>query len=456
MYSSPLKHTPRTHPGRASAPPSRAVSGGVKLPGITVTGPGVGVSTVRTPPALPGNYRTAPRQTANPALAPRVRQAVERAFPLGPATPRYDRGWTSQVGRAFAWSAASAAAIEVGSQVEQSVSTIALSLGGAWAEPGGTPVVAPGFQYIGTATHPNFREYGTFPRTGRMGEWSSIGNLLPVPPNNWLLDIELAPIPGGTFAEPATTIVPAGYFWNRFVEDYGYLQRFGLHYFWAKAEVWQNNNPNPAEPLVSPAAFPLPLGVPLPVTLPAGYPLAEPMPQTRARPLPRPTRIPEVAVDIPFGPRPVPRVYPARPRKPGKKGKENKYYGKAGAAASVAFWLYEATDDWADWVNIIVNAIDGVPTNIANGSPTTQIKFLRDNPLAVVNIDIGEVIAQLAGWLVDEKFGAWVGEKNKQANRGISTSQRTTIDMRTNVTQHYSPAGASPGSFAADFLSAFM
>jgi len=104
-----------------------------------------------------------------------------------------------------------------------------------------------------------------------------------------------------------------------------------------------------------------------------------------------------------------------------------------------------------DWVNILVTAIPGAPTGMA---PLEQLKWLRDNPGAIAHAQWDEVLIGLAGWAVDEAFGAFVGDINKRANRGISSG--ATIDMRTNVGLHYSPVSGSPGQFVTAFLRSFL
>lgn len=463
MYSPPSKHIPRTHPGRF-APPSRGVAGGVRLPGVTVTGSGSGVSTVRTPPSFPANYRAAPRSAPAIPKPERVRQAVVHAFPQGSATPRAGSGWAQAAGRTAAAAAVAAEFYEAASETADAAKQFGETVNRQyWLRD--EPYTGPnlGLTFLENRTHGS---YGIGPgipwvRPTGWGDYTNAVDQRLLNPNSWLRS-----------TVPYNALAPSGYLDNTMPVDgivannhylyvtkgaYWLINGVSLDNYYASVDIYRNLSGAPAPGFVTvPGGFPIPFGVPLPASMPEGYPLAAPQPRARPKPLPRPRYIPEVAIDIPTGPRPVPAVYPARARPPGKKAKENKYYGKAGAAASLVFWLYEATDDWADWINILVNAVDGVPPSVANGNPVEQLKFIRDNPWAMTRMDLGEVLAGLAGWLVDEKFGAYVGEKNRQANRSISTSQRSTIDMRTNVAQQWSPAGSSPGSFVSDFLNTFM
>lgn len=461
MYLTPSNHNPRSHPSRAMPTPSRSLGGGgTRLPGVTVYGPRQGVSPVRTPPALPGNYRTAPRTITPESVPARVRERVERAFPYGPATPRPGYGWSNWAGRFGSYAAVGEAAYRAADEVADALDVIGWVLdNGAWPDPDAGESVAPGMTFIGARAHTGHVSPGNYSRGNRYGESIQLGNPLPVPQNAWLLQTTLKNQghPNGFWnAPPSFAEVPNGWYWIRTIEDYTFRQNATSDLYRRSVEVYRNNTGAALAPMVSTPAFPLPLGVPLPASMPEGYPLIAPRVAPRVKPLPRPVRIPEVAISIPPGPRPVPRVYPARPRRPGKKAKERKFYGKAGAYASGVYWLYEATDDWVDWLDILINAIPGAPTYIANSGPIQQMKWLRDNPEMLAQLDMGAVISGLAGWLVDEAFGAFVGNVNQRANRGISTSKRTTVDMRTNVVQHYSPSGGSPGSFTADFINAFL
>lgn len=460
MYVSPSKHVPRSNPGRASGPPSRALgSGATKLPGVTVYGRGSGVSSVRTPPALPSNYRVAPR--VSPQSVPsRVREAVEKAFPYGNATPRYDSGWSQAAGRTAAYAAVAEAIWDVSQAVREGMDVTKWALdNGLFPDPNAGEAVNPGLTFVGARAHTGHVSPGNYTRQPGWGQSIQLGNPLPVPQNSWLLQTTLKNqgFPNGFWGNnPTFAEVPAGWYWIRTIEDYTFGQNATSDLYRRSVEVYRNNQPNPLPQYVPRPAWQIPLGVPLPEAMPDGYPLNRPNVVPRVRPLTRPRPIPEVAVEVKPGARPAVRVYPARPRRPGKKAKETKYYGRAQGAASAVYWLYENSSDWADWLNILLNAAPGTPTEIANAGPNAQLRYLYENPGALKGVDMGEVLAGLGGWLVDEIFGAFVGEINKRANRGISSSQKTTVDMRTNVSQHYAPGGPSPGSFASDFLNTFL
>lgn len=445
-----VNHSPRSKPGSRPSPASRRVA---TFGGVTVTTTrGRYLSTT----TLAGNAANTARRIAAVAdntVRNRVREAIRQAFPYGQAHPRYD-GWRAVAGGAARTAGALADVYEVTTAVDEALKTVSETVANQWwQQTPGQSGVNPGLTFRFVRAHTEHVSPGNFARPSSYGSSIHLGSAINLAQNNWLLQTtkksDTTPT-GLWWNDPDFAEIPAGWYWRRTVEDYQFVETATTDRYYRKVEEYRNNTPAPLPPYVNePAAFPLPLGVPLPEGIPAGFPLAEPMPQPR--PLPRPVRLEEVAIEIPLGPRPVPRVYPARPRKPGPKAKETKAYGKSGVA-SVAFWLYEATDDWADWVNVLVNAI---PDGPGNAGPLQQLKWLRDNPEKIATADWGEVVAGLAGWLVDEAFGAFVGNINKNANRSVSVSS-TTIDMRTNAPLHYAPSGGSPGAFVSDFLNAFL
>jgi len=479
MYTPPNSHSPRKSAARGrsragrtggtmrttarpSPRPTPTYSGGGGGGGSTVrlvgNGGSVTVAVSGSPEYIRSDTDRRTRAQLRPAPAPkyqsyattqaRVDKAVQQAFPRSKYLPVQSPWTNNNVGRALGWGTAAVAAVEAAKEVENAASVIAMIMGGAWSEPGGAPVLAPGFNFVGVRQHSNFRAYGTSPRSGREGESYQIGNPLPVPENNWLGWTQTNPPPPNPWGVPSWTEVPANHFWLKTVEDYGYLLRFGLHRFWRKVEVYYNSNPFPAVPMVQPNAFPLPLGAPLPMGNPAGYPVNRPQTRGRPRPLTRPVRIDEVTVVVRPG-RP-PRVVKSPPRKPGPKATEKKSYGKSGVA-SAAFWLYENVQDWTDWVNIVYSAIPFAPPL---NSPTAQARWLAENPEALISARWQNIIAGMAGWFVDEAFGAFVGNIHKKTSR--ATSSGTTVDIRQNVALHYGQSGASPGSFVNDFILAFL
>jgi len=478
MYAQPSNHLPRSNP-KALAPPSRW------SPRVVVNQPGT-----YKPPASGyvrpkyrqglkvapegGAYRKAPgkqpyskpnRVRVKPArvygkpinIPARVQKAVERAFPVPRPLPGYS-GARAAAASAGRFAEAVAQSKEVADEVEKSLGVIAEAMNGAyWNQTPGQSGVNPGLTFVGNKAHSLWTAppvgATTFARPATYGQGVQIGNPLPVPENNWLLDTTIRNLghPDNTdwWNAPTFANVPAGYYYLKTIEDYVFRQYSTADRYWRNVDVYRNNSPSamPAE-VNAPAQFPLPLGVPLPLGMSKGYPLNKTA--AAPKPWPLPKRYDEVAIDIPrHG---APKVYPAAPRKPGPKAKESKGYGKATGVASFAFWMYEATDDWKDWVDIVAAAMPNAPQNVPIWE---KLAYMFNHPEEVVMADWEEIMAAMAGWAVDEAFGAFVGQVNKRANRSTSVSS-ATVDMRTNVVQHYSAGGSSPGSFVENFLLAFL
>lgn len=452
QYRSPKSHTPRTRIGSRPSPASSrasAFTGGVS---VTSTRGKAVVSTVVT--AAPANTTRALRVASDNATRWRIQQAIQRAFPYprpfpggGPA-----RAFAHTAGR---YAETIAQAQSIGEQVGETLSYVDDVVAGQWWQQ--SPAYDgpnPGLTFLEVRTHTSFTGPNYTPPANTGYAIATDNRLLSQ--NSWLrFDDYAAPyLPGsylGMTLAPGQT-VPNNHYLYIPDQDFQLTTSGTPRRFYASYRIYRNLSGSAMEAIVSvPGALPTPLGVPLPAGMPEGYPLAKPQAVPSARRLPRPQRSDEVAIDIGLGGSPRLRVYRARARKPGNKGKETKAYGKAGVA-SVIFWLYEATDDWVDWINIIVSAIPSAPSGM---SPTQQLAWLRDNPASIATAAWGDVVAGLAGWAVDEAFGAFVGNINRRANRSTSVSA-TTIDMRTNVGLHYSPASGSPGQFVTAFLRSFL
>lgn len=365
----------------------------------------------------------------------RIAQSVRRAFPAGkwarrlaPVAQRVSEGYA------------------VYEAVSEALATLDEVIGNqAWRQT--TAEVNPGFTQTADRTHSQWAAAPKYQRGPGMGRYYSAGTMVGVPENNVLaITTARGEQPTGNWAyPPLPRFVPNNWYFRFAYDAYGVVQPPGVQRYYGRWKEYRNVTGTPAEPY-SPATSPLPLGVPLPAGLPEGYPLAEPQAVPRARPLPRPKPMEEVAIEFPPGPKPIPRVYPARARPPGKKGKETKAYGNS-AVASFVFWLYEATDDWKDWAEILLSAIPDAPQD---GPFWERLKWLIENPHKIATADFEQIARELIGWAIDEKIGAFVGDVNKRANRGISFSS-TTVDMRTNVSLHYG-SGGSAGSAVTSFL----
>lgn len=382
----------------------------------------------------------------------RVRKAISDAFPKHFARPYsgWERGLASTAAR---MGQAIADAQEVGEEVAHNVNYVDEALANQWwqrSAPYSGP--NPGLAFLEVRKHTSYVAPNYVPPAN--AGWTSATDYRRIGQNTWLRSVtyKSPAVPTNFLAEvlgPGQT-VPNGHYLYIPNRDYYRVGSTPVNFF-AETRIYRNLAGSAVPAIVNvPAAFPLPLGAPLPSGMPEGYPLVKPQALPRLRRVPNPRRHEEVAIEIPPGPRPVPRVYPARPRKPGPKAKEKKSYGNA-AAASFVFWAYEATDDWKDWVNIIVSAIPSAPNGM---SPTEQLIWLRKNPDAITEIDWARVISDFAGWAVDEAFGAFVGRVNAAASRSTSVSTQT-VDMRNNVALHYSNPGTSPGSWVADFIYSF-
>lgn len=481
MYAQPSNHVPRSNP-KAPAPPSRwsprvvvnqpgsnkpPASGYVRpkyRKGLKVT-PKPGqyrAGTGAKPYSKPDRVRVKPaRVYGKPINIPaRVQAAVERAFPVPRPLPGYSGARAAAAGAArFAETAAEARA--TAEEVADAMDVIAEAMNGAyWNKTPGSEVVNPGLTFVGNKAHTLWTAppSGSSPlvRPSAYGQSVQIGNPLPVPQNNWLLKTTLTSIyvPSGGASPfwwdvPSFAVIPNGYYYLKTIEDYVLHPTSTSNRYYRNVDVYRNNTGADAAPsVVTPAAWPLPLGAPLPLGMTKGYPVNKTA--AAPKPWPMPRRFEEVAIDIPrHGP---PAVYPSRPRQPGPKAKESKGYGKAAGVASFAFWMYEATDDWKDWVDIVAAAMPNAPQNVPIWE---KLAYMFKHPEEVVMADWEEIIAAMAGWAVDEAFGAFVGNVNKRANRSTSVSS-TTIDMRTNVVQHYSANGNSPGSFVEAYIASFL
>lgn len=466
-YSLPKTHIPR-QPGYNPAPPSRWNN-----PATRFSGGGGSPANRPGKTYVPGKYRNNPNRkvTPRPGMPPspgkkytprvvptlpqRVRQAVERAFPVprpygGPARAvatvagRY--GEAVAEGKA-AWEETSEAA----KYIQEVLSTQAWNASPPYSGPNA------GLTFLENRTHTGYLT----PNWSVPPGWNNYTNAVDqrlLAQNTWLRSTRplSANEPAGYLDNvmPVNGLVQAGHYLYVNAADMYLLVSASAKNWYASVDIYRNLTTEAMPGFVQlPGQFPLPLGAPTPVGMPRGYPVARTA--FAPKPLPRIKRYSEVAIDLPPTERPwvrVPvRVYPTRPRKEGPKGKETKSYGKSGAA-SAAFWAYEATDDWVDWLEILVAAIPGSPTGMR---PLEAIEWLRQNPEKVATADWGEVIAAFAGWFVDEAFGAFVGNVNKKANRSTAVSAQT-VDMRTNAPLHYSGGNGSPGQFVTDFLNAFM
>lgn len=475
MYLSPKNHNPRTSPSGARMRPAPSQSGNR---GVTVYGVpdprGAGSSLPSNTPwqKPPPRKPFSPRVVTGDQTGRRIKDAVEKAFPYGKNTPRWG-GLPSRAASATAgqYAQGADAAYEAATAAWEGYRATQEALkpdGWHQQQPvPGTSGPNPGLVNIGTRTHSE--KFGNnFPRAFRQGEWISGYNFVTMGGQQFLqarrprTDPQ---IPNGFHGEtlPSNAEVPAGMYWFRMIEDYWYEATAFDHKWSAKVEGYYNAETYPQPVWVTqPGGYPIPAGVPLPIGVPEGYPMVSPDPyaQPKTRPLPRPRSYEEVAIQFRPPPRPGARpglvVFPARPRPPGPNGKETKSYGKAQAAASWAFWSYEATEDVADWVNIVVQAIPDAPNWVKGAGPVQQMVWLMQNPAAVATANWAEAAWAFGQWAIDEAFGAMVGEINKRANRGISTGGSFTIDMRTNVVQHYGQAGSSsPGAFAIEYIRAF-
>lgn len=456
-YRKPKSHTPRE---RLGSRPSPASSRARTVAGVRVTS-ARGASVVHTVvTGAAANTRPVMRLAADNAMRERVLKAIRDAFPV----PRPFPG--GGPARAFAAAAArygeaAAQSADVAEQVLGDLKYVQDVVSGQWwqtPEPYSGPNL--GLTLIDTRKHSS---YGVGSGTwynipAGWGRYTNNVNQLVLSQNTWLRSTVFGvnPVPGGYLDNtmPPSGLVAAGAYLYVALGQYWKITVPTSTNFYAEKAIYRNLSGAALPGFVDiPGTPPLPLGVPLPAGLPAGYPLARPVPKPLGKRLPRPRPVEEVAIDIGSGPNPTLAVYKAVARKPGPKGKETKAYGKHGIASAV-FWLYEATDDWTDWVNIIVSAIPAAPSGM---SPTQQLLWLRENPHLIATAVWGEVIAGLAGWAVDEAFGAAVGDFNKRAQRQISGGGG--IDMRTNVSLHWAQnyaGGGSPGSFVRDFILSFL
>lgn len=444
MYNQPKNHSPRKGPVPGLPRRSRTFTGS--------GGSSVTVYTRGAPIPAPANTPGRIRKVSDNTVRNRVRKAISDAFPKNFAKPYsgWERGLASTAAR---FGQAIADAKSVGEEVAETMNYVDDALANQWwlrSPPYTGP--NPGLAFLETRKHTTWAA-GNYTPPANAG-WTSATDYRLIGQNTWLRSTtyQTPPLPTGFLDNRLTPgqAVPNNHFLYIPNADYDFRPGTPKN-FYANTRIYRNLSGAAMPAIVTvPAAFPLPLGAPLPVGVPDGYPLAKPQTLPRLRRATNPRRVEEVAIEIPPGSRPVPRVYPARARKPGPKAKETKSYGNA-AAASFVFWAYENTDDWKDWVNIIVSAIPSAPGGM---SPTEQLIWLRNNPRAITEIDWARVISDFAGWAVDEAFGAFVGRVNAAASRSTAVSTQT-VDMRNNVALHYSNPGTSPGSWVADFIYSF-
>lgn len=213
------------------------------------------------------------------------------------------------------------------------------------------------------------------------------------------------------------------------------------------AEPWPN--------IQKPAYWLPPLGVPVPgpTMLPRGYPISRsPAMQVfdRYRWVRRRTAIPgtitEVQVDMTE--EEVRVIVNPTPRKPRANEKERKYRGKGRLgryAATAAFWLYEAVDDWRDWLSIMIFAMDGAPAKIKYAGWKAQLFWLMDNPEAFGTINDRVLILGLFGWAIDEKVGAVMGSWQRRAAEAINSP----LDIKMGTSLNQEMFGMSPGTAIA-------
>lgn len=224
--------------------------------------------------------------------------------------------------------------------------------------------------------------------------------------------------------------------------------------YYGRFEYWYNPTgvtiPNPWQPAKEISVWPVPYG-PVAPTIPM------PVNRPRVRPRPRPRRVPQKAqirdVTINLNPTSVSLVPNATPRPPQKTEREYKGSGlKGSAVATLAFYLWEASQDWSDWVAILVAGV-GAPPSITGGTPQAQLDWLRQNPQAMLSIDAWKIISDSIGWAIDEAIGAQMGRISKGANRHFDAG---SLDIKYNAGTWSAGDQSSIGATVADLLNSLL
>lgn len=464
--AAPFPGNPANKPGKPQ-PPRLPLLPGSKLPKKRTSKIVRDDKAKKLPPRKINKPARRPRVASSAQIQKRLEPIIRRAFPQGTVQPRWGDTPVQTAARLAAQQANAAhEAYQTGKEVMNALDAIQQALKFPWVGSRTETIINPGLTYKGNWRHSSWSL--TLPRTTRPEGWGSTITATDhigagVPQNNWLMAVgsTSAVLPAAYLDNQEYGDIPDGWFWH--LEREGFWPRFQNTFqkrWYSWVNIYQNNTGAPAPQFVAnqvPVPL-LPLGQPLPQGMPKGMPMAAKAAKP-ARPLTRPRRFEEVAME--FKPLPPPgrgwriEVYPSVPRKPGK-AKETKSWGKASSAASIVFWLYENTQDFADWVSILVNAIPSAPNWVRGAGPTAQIAWLAKNPGLVATADYRAAAFAFGAWAIDEFIGAKIGEVNKRANRGISTGG-FTIDMRTNAPLQYAPGGASsPGAFAVEFARAFF
>ena len=387
----------------------------------------------------------------------RVDKALQETFPKSKYVPygRVSSAARWLAGTSARASEAAAAAYEAAQETSSAMKYLNEVVANQWWQQ--TPAYDgpnPGLTFLENRTHTTYGVGSTGIWWDRPLDWGRYTNGVDqrrLSQNTWLRSTvpynALAPSGYLDNVMPVDGLVPNSHYLYVTKGLYWLINGTSLDNYYASVDIFRNLSGSAQPGFVSnPAVFPLPLGVPVPSGTPSGFPLQRAL--KAPKPLPRFQRVDEITVVL--APNKPPRVVRSPPRRPGPKATEKKSYGKSGVASAV-FWLYEASDDWVDWLKIVFSAI---PDSPGLKNPIDQMRWLQQNPEKLITARWEMVIAGMAGWFVDELFGAFIGNINKRASR--STSSGTTIDMRQNVALHYGQSGASPGSVVSDFIQAFI
>lgn len=453
MYTPRSNHVPGRSPARRTSPRPSGPGWRPVTPERRVPARPSGRPTPARPGVRPSGPKPGPK--ARPGLLP-------KALPRGSVAARV--GAAARSAFPAAAGAAGAAAVVGGALVVAAGIADKLAAAGSSAKEEQLPPTRnPMLTYLGTFSHTGYTPPGNYTATPARGDFTS---KLDYPgdgqQNQWLFQTRTRGASGprdekGWVRSQATTVKPGEFY---YVQPEGDLWRRALSAlyqdYYRRMEAYRNDTPD-VLPVVVPGGsvweWPVPLSPPVPLPTPVTYPLAPPQPQPNLKPRwrRRARQIEQVGSEtaVELYPNAPPRVVPVSvPRKPGYRQKERKTYGKSRAIATIAFALYEAVDDWTDWVEIILAASDRTPDEVLSYRPQEQLAWMFDNPDFLVSVDWVVVVIELFGWAIDEYVGAKLGELIKRANRGIGG----IIDLRAGVNIHYSQSAPAPGAYIADYI----
>lgn len=224
----------------------------------------------------------------------------------------------------------------------------------------------------------------------------------------------------------------------------------GTRRFARWVDVWRNMTGKSVFPVRQPLVEPWLDGVMVPPAINGrGYPLwrGRVIPAKRfGFPIPR---LAEVAITITPGVGvSVTDLAPIRPWPNQSEVKGRPTSTGFAAAATAAFALYEAVDDWTDWLSIVLRAIPGIARDVLDMRPLDQLDWLARHPEALLTARWDIVAIEILGWSVDEFFGAQLGNVQTRSSR----FRDGLIHMREGVNLAYDPGMGSVGSALTDLI----